>query len=104
MKIEEFEKGNDFKTEVLKLLIAAIDEVLKHRSWETVFTTQTVDEFLFGYEDPLLRIVHDILKAVPNIKPDLIPNPIFAFSVSITCMWLTCMECCIIGFEFYLVD
>ena len=81
MKIEDFEKGSGFKTDLLKLAIAAVDSFLKHRSWETVFTTRTVDEFLFGYEDPLLKTIHDI-------KPDLVPNPVFAFSVSITSLVL----------------
>lgn len=77
MKIEEVENGSDFKKDLLKLAIAAVDEVLKHRSWETVFTTHTVDEFLFGYTDPLLNKIHEFF-------PDLVPNPVFGFSVSIT--------------------
>ena len=84
MKIEEFEKNSsdNIKTEALRLAIAAVDEVLKDRPWETVFTTRTVDDFLFGYEDSLLKLIHDL-------KPDLVQNPVFGFSVSITSLcWL----------------
>ena len=80
MKIEELEKGGGAEKELLRLVIAAFDEFKKHISWESVFTTRTVDELLFGYKDELLQLIHDI-------KSSLVPNPVFAFSVSVYCYY-----------------
>ena len=43
-------------------------------SWEPVFTTKTVDQLLFGYEDNLLNLIHKLDSSI---------NPIFSFAVSI---------------------
>lgn len=82
MKIEELEKTlSEKEKDLFDLLMKALDWVKKHAfsSWEPIFTSRTVDELLFGYEDPLLAFIH-------KYKPDLVSNPIFGFSVSTICI------------------
>ena len=59
-------------------IVKGFDYLKKHAfsSWDGVFITQTVDDLLFGYEDSMLKLIHDL-------KPDLVSSSIFSFSVSI---------------------
>ena len=79
LKIEELEQDpNISKMErlILEGVIDVLDDLKKHlTSWEGVFTHRTVDELLFGYEDPILKKIH-------RLDSSLVPNPIFALSVS----------------------
>ncbi len=78
MKIEQLENTLSKKEkDIFDELIKALDWLKGHvfSSWEPIFTSRTVDELLFGYEDPLLSFIHDY-------KPDLVSNPVFGFSVS----------------------
>ena len=84
MKIEGVEnilskKEKDIFDELMK----ALDWLKEHvfSSWEPIFTSRTVDELLFGYEDPLLAFIH-------KHKPDIVSNPIFGFSVSIVILYV----------------
>ena len=82
MKIEELEKTLSKKErDLFDILMEALDWVKKHTSWEPIFMSRTVEELLFGYEDPLLALIH-------KYKPDYVSNPIFGFSVSIICMYI----------------
>ena len=78
MKIEELEKTSSGAEKIiLDILVEGLDWFKKHAlsSWDGVFITRTVDELLFGYEDSLLAFIH-------KLKPDIVSNPIFGFSVS----------------------
>ena len=79
MKIEGLEQDQNMsktKKWLLKLLIDAVDHFKEDvTSWEAVFTRRTVDELLFGYEDPILKVIN-------KLASSLVPDPVFAFSVS----------------------
>lgn len=81
MKIEEFENDpheSIIEKKILEVIIYLFDEIKKKAatSWETVFTTRTVDELLFGYNDSFLELIH-------KYKPSLVPSPVFSFQVSV---------------------
>ena len=88
MKIEELENDpnlNEFEKYLLSKFIELFDEMKKKlSSWEAVFTVRTVNDLVFGYEDPLLKDIN-------KLKPSLVPNPVFGYSVS------TCTIIMIIG-------
>lgn len=92
MKIEQLEGTlSKREKEILDALLKGLDWFKKRifSSWEPIFTSRTVDELLFGYEDPLLALIHEL-------KPDIVSNPVFAFSVSIIhaiCMYLHVHHC-----------
>lgn len=69
--IENNPKYEKFKTvlEVIPKLLLAIE---KH----SLFVTKTVHEILWGYEDPLYKLVHEL-------DPTLLPAANFSLMVSI---------------------
>lgn len=76
MKIEEYEKSlSKREKELFDEFLKGLDWFKEHffPSWEQIFTSRTVEELLFGYEDPLLAFIN-------KHKPDLVSNPIFGFS------------------------
>ena len=84
MKIEEYEKSlSKREKELFDEFLKGLDWFKEHffPSWEQIFTSRTVEELLFGYEDPLLAFIN-------KHKPDLVSNPIFSFSVSILITFL----------------
>ena len=86
MKIEELEKNSNVSSlerDILDLLVYVLDKIkeIALPSWEKVFTVQTVDQFLFGYNDSLLALIN-------KYDSSLVPSPVFAFQVSI---FLFCM-------------
>ena len=84
MKIEGVENTLSKKEkDIFDILMKALDWLKEHvfSSWEPIFMSRTVDELLFGYEDPLLAFIH-------KHKPDFVSNPIFGFSVSIVILYV----------------
>ena len=84
MKIEGVENTLSKKEkDIFDELMKALDWLKEHvfSSWEPIFMSRTVDELLFGYEDPLLAFIH-------KHKPDIVSNPIFGFSVSIIILYV----------------
>lgn len=84
MKIEGVENTLSKKEkDIFDILMKALDWLKEHvfSSWEPIFMSRTVDELLFGYEDPLLAFIH-------KHKPDIVSNPVFGFSVSIIILYV----------------
>lgn len=84
MKIEELENTLSKEEKyIFDKLMKTLDWFKKHTfsSWEPIFMSRTVDELLFGYEDPLLAFIHEH-------EPHIVSNPIFGFSVSIIIMYV----------------
>ena len=69
--------SNDIIKDVLKKILETIDDIKADFSWEGLFVTHTIEELLWGYEDPLLKE----LKRLPFIK-SMVPSPFFSLYVS----------------------
>ena len=61
--------------ELIDIAVDIIDEFKKKSGWEGLFVTHTVEEWLWGYEDELLKLLHDVV-------PQYVPTSVFGLSVS----------------------
>ena len=60
-------------------MIKLIDEAKKLFGWEGLFVTHTAEEWLWGYDDPLLKLLHGVL-------PCFIPS--YHFGLAVSTWWL----------------
>ena len=56
-------------------MVKVIDYFKENRGWEGMFVSRTVDELLWGYEDPLL-------KALNKLAPSIVSTTTFGYNVS----------------------
>lgn len=64
---------------MLKYVIEFIDWAKKEAKWDGLFIRRTVSDLLWGYEEPILALLHKYHN-LPFIPDE---NPIFSFAVSI---------------------
>lgn len=65
------------QSELLDILMEALDDVKKAAKWDGVFADHTVSELLWGYTDPILHALnegHHLFNFIPD------ENPVFAFA------------------------
>lgn len=71
--IENNPKYKEWKI-VLDVIFRSGDWINELLDIEPLFVSKTVDEVLWGYEDPLLKLVHEL-------DPTLLPRANFSFEV-----------------------
>ena len=78
--LENLESNPNTSSEIKKI-ISLLDGFKNTSGWDGLFYSHTINELMWGYEDPLLRLLNLFV-------PALVPTPIFALSVSEAwCMW-----------------
>ena len=60
--------------EVFEIIFDTADWLNEIIKYEPLFITKTVDEMLWGYEDPIFKLVHEV-------DPSLLPSPMFSLQV-----------------------
>ena len=69
--------SSGFLKKLEKIVVSMLDWFKKEFDWDGLFVRRSITELLYGYNDPLLTLLKDLL-------PDDVPTNRFNFSVSDT--------------------